>query len=205
MVQENDADIEALLREARGGSQQAREALLARYRDRLSKMVTLRLDKRLAARVDASDVVQEALRVANSRLPEYLMEPCAPFYPWLRAIAIDRLIEMHRRHVKATKRSVVREQSRQCPINEESENVLAESLAASSLNASRRMLLAEMMARVRCGMGKLAANDREILELRHLEQLSVEEIASVLGINKSTVTTRSLRALQRLRALMGEE
>ena len=205
MTRLENSDTDRLLRQAREGDEQAREALLGQHRARLCKMVTMRLDKRMAARVDPSDVVQEAMRVAHGRFSEYLADPRRPFYVWLRGIALDRLVEIYRRHVVAGKRSVLREQSGRPPLNDESECELANLLVTSSLHAGRRLLVAELMVRVRTGLQQLSANDRELLVLRHLEQLSVEEIAEVLGITKTAVTTRHLRALERLRDVLGED
>jgi RNA polymerase sigma-70 factor (ECF subfamily) len=111
---------------------------------------------------------------------------------------------MYRRHVVAGRRSVLREQEAWSVLNDESENELAGSLVASNLNPSRGLLLHEVLARVRHALQRLSTNDREILVMRHLEQMNVVEIADVLGITKTAVTTRHLRAIQRLRELLGD-
>src|SRR5438270_13599940 len=102
-------DTEELLRQASEGSLAAREGLLDRHRSRLRKMVAFRLDRRLATRVDPSDVVQEVLMEANGKLERYLIERPLPFYPWLRALALERMVTLRRRHVKAARRTVQRE------------------------------------------------------------------------------------------------
>jgi RNA polymerase sigma-70 factor (ECF subfamily) len=199
------SDTDHLLQQVRHGDEQAREALLQRHRARLRRMLTMRMDRRLATRVDPSDVVQEALKAAHGRLSEYLNNPRPTFYLWLRGIALDRLVELYRRHVVAGKRSVLREQPRGPIINEESEFELANNLVTRSLNPSRHLVMEELLTRVRNGLQQLSATDREVLELRHLEQLSVTEIAALLEISKTAVTTRHLRALQRLRDILGTE
>jgi RNA polymerase sigma-70 factor (ECF subfamily) len=199
------SDTDRLLLQVRQGDEQARETLLERYRARLRRMLTMRMDRKLAARVDPSDIVQDALKAAHGRLSEYLDDPRPTFYLWLRGIALDRLVELYRRHVVASKRSVLREQPRGPMINEESEFELANQLMTRSLNPSRHLVMEELLTRVRLGLQQLSANDREILELRHLEQLSVSEIADLLGISKTAVTTRHLRALQRLRDILGTD
>jgi RNA polymerase sigma-70 factor (ECF subfamily) len=199
------ADTDQLLLRARQGDENARDALLQRHRARLCNLVAIRIDKRLAARVDPSDVVQEAMKVAHGRFAEYLEDPRRPFYPWLRGIALDRLVEMYRRHIVAARRSVRREEPARVMLNDQSEHELASRLAASHVNPSRGLLLSEMMTRVRAGLQKLSASDREILVMRHLEQMNVEEIAAMLRISKSVVTTRHLRALQRLREHLGND
>src|SRR4051794_39451684 len=103
-------DTEELLARAGRGDRSARGELLARHRARLERMVGFRLDRRLAARVDPSDVVQEALTEAAGRLSDYLRQRPLPFYPWLRQFAADRLVELRRQHLQAAKRSVLREE-----------------------------------------------------------------------------------------------
>src|SRR5262245_24069354 len=103
-------DTDALLARATAGDPEAAQQLLARHRGRLGRMVAVRLDCRLAARVDPSDVVQEALMDAARKLPDYLRRRPLPFYPWLREIAWERLIKLHQQHLTAGKRSVLREQ-----------------------------------------------------------------------------------------------
>ena len=196
---------ESLLRRAGDGDAAARSELLDRYRARLRQMVAIRIDKRIAARVDPSDVVQEAMKDAYKRLPEYFADPQLSFYPWLRRIAWDRLADMYRVHVAAEKRSVLKEHPWTPNLNDESAAELAHSIVASSINPGRHAVLAEMQARTKAALLQLKPHDREILVLRYLEQLGVEEIAAVLGISQTAVTSRHLRALQRLRRLLGDE
>src|SRR5213593_3260301 len=108
-AQQPDTDV--LIDRARGGDGAARQQLLVWHRDRLRRMITVRMDRRLAARVDPSDVVQEVLADAAQELSDYLRRRPLPFYPWLRQLAWDRLVELHRRHVRARKRSVTREEA----------------------------------------------------------------------------------------------
>src|SRR6516225_4151532 len=94
-----EPDTDALLAQASLGDAAAGHELLSRHRDRLKRMVAVRLDRRLLARLDPSDVVQEALAEAARRLPDYLRQRPLPFYPWLRQLALERLIDLHRHHV----------------------------------------------------------------------------------------------------------
>jgi RNA polymerase sigma-70 factor (ECF subfamily) len=201
----SDSQTDTLLHRAAEGEDTARDELLDRYRERLRRMVAMRLDKRISARIDPSDIVQEVMRDAFRRLPEYFADPQISFYPWLRQIAWDRLVDMYRRHVAAERRSVLREHPGGPSLNDESVAELAQSIVTSSINPVRRAMLAEMEQRTKEALMQLKPHDREILVLRHLEQLGVEEIAGVLGISQTAVTSRHLRALQRLRRLLGDD
>jgi RNA polymerase sigma-70 factor (ECF subfamily) len=197
-------DTGELLRQAAHGDRDAREALLARHRGRLRKMIAWRLDRRLAARVDPSDVVQEVLLEASGKMDRYLRERPLPFFPWLRSLAAEHLVTLHRRHVRARGRSVLREEPGLLNLPDESAAELAARLVTSSTNPTQRALRQEERERVRRALGRLAERDREVLVLRNLEQLSVADTAEVLGISAGAVKVRHLRALERLRALLAE-
>ncbi len=198
-----DADTEALLDKARGGSQSAVEQLLARHRDRLRQMVAVRIDDRLSARIDPSDVVQETLSVAYKRLSSYLREPAITFYPWLRQIAWNSLVDLHRHHVLAERRSVSREEPWQ--LSDASADRLAGRFVAAGTGPMKRLLRDEARARVRATLERLAPAHREILTLRYLEQLGGAECAAVLGISHKAANQRHLRAIRRLHRLLADE
>jgi RNA polymerase sigma-70 factor (ECF subfamily) len=198
-------DTEDLLGQAAQGDAAAREDLLARHRERLRKMIAYRLDRRLAARVDPSDVVQEVLTEANNKLDRYLRERPLPFYPWLRELAAEHLITLHRRHVQSARRSVRREEAGLLALPDESLAALAERLVTSTTSPSQRLLRREKQQQVRRFLRQLPERDRQVLVLRHLEQLSVAETAEVLGISEGAVKTRHVRALERLRTLLQGE
>jgi len=162
-------------------------------------MVAFRLDRRLAARVDPSDVVQEALAEAAQKLSDYLVRRPLPFYPWLRQLALQRLVDLHRLHIQAQKRSVTREEVRALPQEDESALELADRLVGSAGSPIGHVLRAELRTRVQAALLRIPPRDREVLILRHLEQLSIREMAAVLGIREGAVKTRHLRALQRFR------
>lgn len=197
-------DTEELLRRAGGGDGSAVEQLLGRHRQQLRQMVAVRMDPRLAARVDPSDVVQEALADASQRLPDYLRRRPLPFYPWLRHIAWQRLVDLHRQHIQAHKRTLNREQPLTMPIPDGSAMQLADRLAAGGTSPSGQMARRELRQRVRNALDRLRPRDRELLVLMYLEQLSTAEISAVLGVSEKAVTMRHLRALDRLRALLTE-
>lgn len=204
MNEQNVSSTDDLLRHAAKGDLAAWNALLDRHRERLRRMIALRLDRRLAARLDPSDVVQETLAEAARRLPDYLMTRPVAFYPWLRALAHDRLVEEHRRHVGAAQRSVERE-SAPVPIADGSAEGLADILAGHETSPTKRVRREELRDQVRATLALLKVSDREVLILRHLEELSVAETAAVLQISEGAVRVRHLRALERFRLLIAAE
>ncbi len=198
-----DLDTGHLIERVSKGDAGACQELLARHRDRLQRMVSIRLDPRLAARVDPSDVVQETLAEAFRKLPDYVRRRPLPFYPWLRQIAWDKLVELHRRHILAKRRSVRQEERWIDGLSENSAAELTGRLVDKATSASGKLLRKELQERVRTAFEDLSEHDREVLVLRHLEQLSTKDIAGVLGISEGAVKVRHLRALTRLRKLLG--
>src|SRR5438270_12404039 len=142
-------DTDELLRSAGLGDESARTELLARHRDRLRRMVAVRMDRRLAPRMDPSDIVQDVLADADRELSDFLRRRPAPFYPWLRQLAWDRLIEVHRRHVRAGKRSVKREEPGLLDLPDESALVLADRLLDRGHSPSNHAVREETRRRVR--------------------------------------------------------
>jgi RNA polymerase sigma-70 factor (ECF subfamily) len=198
-----DPDTEQLLDLVRGRDAAARDLLLGRHRARLRALVALRMDPRLRGRLDASDVVQESLAEADRRLPEYLLRRPLPFYPWLRRLALERLAQVYRTHVRAQKRSVEREERSLSWLPEGPAGELCVPLAGPPDGSPSARLRHEDLRRRLCdALDRLGERDREVIALRHLEQLSVREMAAVLGITEGAVKVRHVRALERLRALL---
>jgi RNA polymerase sigma-70 factor (ECF subfamily) len=196
-------DTEDLLERSAAGDRDARGALLQRHRDRLRRMVAVRLDRRLAARVDPSDVVQEALAEAERRLDDYLRQRPVPFYPWLRKLAEERLIDEYRRHVGAGRRSVIRE-GEALGLSDASTRGLAERLLDPGAGPSEALRRQEANERLRSALVALAEAEREVLVLRYLEGLPAREVGQVLGVSEAAAKTRALRALRSLKRLLGE-
>jgi RNA polymerase sigma-70 factor (ECF subfamily) len=193
-----------LLAEAGQGKSDAVNHLLERHRASLRKIVQLRLDRQVARRVDASDIVQDVLLEANDRLREYLADPRMPFHLWLRHLAKDRIIDMHRRH-HAQRRSLDREQSLASPqFGDQSSFDLAGQLAAGELTPAAASIRKELEQRFLTAMEQLDEDDRDILMMRHFEQLSNTEAAEALGMSTAAAGMRHLRALRKLRAVLGE-
>lgn len=195
-------DTEELLELAAAGNESAVSCLLSRYRTRLREMVRLRMDGRIAARCDPSDVVQEALLDAHRQLARYLTERPLPFYPWLRQITWQQLVAHHRRHLKYQARSVLREDEIWRTLSDRSSQNLAEQLTDSMVTPSQQLARSELRCLVFAALEQLSDNDREVLVLRILEQLSAQEAGAVLGLTAAAVRARQLRALKRLRQLV---
>lgn len=200
---EADPETEELMRLSRAGDEAAVQQLLVRHRERLRRMVAVRMDSRLKARFDPSDVVQEAFLDAARKLPDYLKDRPLPFYPWLRQMAWERLVDLHRRHLQAAGRSVARES--RWSVSDESIAELARKLVAGGSSPSSRLRHHETRDRVRQALERLSPDDRELLLLRHLEQLRVGEIAAVLEISEPAVKSRLRRALERLHNALGSD
>lgn len=195
-------DTDQLLDRIADGDLAARNDLLDRYRTQLRRMVHVRLDDRLRLRLDPSDVVQETLAEAAGRLAEYARRRPLPFYPWLREIAWDKLHQLRQHHLRAQKRSVLREQSQEPDLPDSSVMDLARRLVATTSTPSQHMVRDELRARIRQALAQLGDRDREVLVLRYLEQLPPRDAVAVLGISESAYMKRHLRALQRLRTLL---
>jgi RNA polymerase sigma-70 factor, ECF subfamily len=198
------SDTERLLHRAGCGDDTARDQLLERFRSRLRRMVAVRFDLRLGARLDPSDVVQESLAEAAAQLNRYVRERPLPFYPWLRQMAQRRLIELHRRHVQARRRTVKREEVT-IGLPDRSAVALAERMFGRHSNPSAGLRRQERRDRVRAALAALPHPDREVLVLRVLEGMPTRETAAVIGISEVAVRSRQVRALERLKALLGAE
>jgi RNA polymerase sigma-70 factor (ECF subfamily) len=184
---------------------QVRDHLFQRHRDRLRRMVMVHLDRRLSGRLDASDVVQETLAEATIQLPEYLKQRPIPFYPWLRGIAWRRLIAEHRRHIKSRNRSVEGEEPLVAALPDNSVADLARQLVGKGATPSADAVRRESIRHVRSAIEQLSPGDRELIVMRHVEQLSVRDVAAVLGISEAAVKTRHFRVVQRLHRLLTKQ
>ncbi len=201
-LDESNELIDAL----RNGGDQAVAELFAQYRGKLLRTVALRLDTRLLSKVDCDDILQEAFVTAARRIEDYLDRPTVPIFVWLRQITTQVLIDTHRRYLSAKMRDVRQEVTRRRTEGQGSSSPylvshLADSLTSPSQCAVRQELLADM----RAALEQLGETDREVLILRHLEELSNNEVAAILGIDKYAASKRYLRALTRLRGAMPDQ
>lgn len=189
------SDTLLLLQQVRTGDRYALDRLLESHRPYLCLLVNLRLDDRVRGRVDPSDVVQETQLEAVRRLNDYLHKPTLPFRLWLRQIAQDRMVMLHRRHVEASRRTT----SRDVPLPASPQVLpLADPRPSPEEQAARQ----ELVQRVWQTLAELAEPDREVILMRNYEGLSNQEIAQLLGLEPATASRRYGRALLRLRQLL---
>src|SRR5262245_14609776 len=196
----NSPETQELLDQAKKGDNHAAERLLAQHREPLRRMIGLRLDPAIAARVDASDVVQEVLLEASRRLDDYLKKPVMPFHLWLRHIAQDHIIDAHRRHRLAQRRGVDREQPIvPAGVADHSSLELAAQFFDHELTPASAAIQQELQRRLHIAIAALNEEEREIILMRHFEQLSNQEVATLLGLTEAAASMRHLRALRRLK------
>jgi RNA polymerase sigma-70 factor (ECF subfamily) len=194
------ATDDALLNRARAGDPAALGDLFARHRDRLRRMVDLRLDRRLQGRVDPSDVVQEAGLDAVQRFPDYLRDARVPVILWLRTVVGDRLSRLHRQHLGAQMRDAALEVSiYRDALPAASSAALAAQLLGKYTSPTEAAVRAERMLRVQEALNALDPIDREIISLRHFEGLSRSEAAAALAIAEPAAAKRYVRAMKRLK------
>lgn len=197
-------ELSGLLERAAGGDRAAVDELFSRYSKRLKRMVRLRLSRHLQGRVDDSDILQEAYLEAGKRLREYMRDRPLPFFLWLRHVAGQKLIDAHRRHLGAQMRDASCELSlHRGPMPAASSVSLAAHLLGRLTSPSQAAIKAETRLRVQEALNAMDPLDREVLALRHFEQLSNAETAKALEINASTASSRYLRALRRLKEALG--
>ena len=199
-----DGEVTAeLLNNVRDGQAVAVEELMDRHRNSLRRMIQLRLDQRLMQRMDVSDVIQDVLIEANRRLTDYLSNPVIPFHLWIRQIAKDRIIDAHRRHRVSAKRSIDREQPQpgKGPFDR-STIELANQFRDQALTPAAAATQRELAQQIESAVQMLREHDREIILMRHYEQLDNKEIAQSLGLTEPAASMRYLRALKRLREII---
>jgi RNA polymerase sigma-70 factor (ECF subfamily) len=203
MMGNNSPDSQELIARARAGDRGALEVLFTRHRDRLRRMVEMRLDARLQARLDASDVLQEAYVEVIERLDDYLRDPKLPLFLWLRLVVGEQLVRLHRQHLGTKMRDAGQEVSLfRGALPAASSAALAAQLLGKHTSPTQAALRAERILRLQEALNTLDALDREILSLRHFEDLTAAEAAQVLGVSESAAAKRYILALKRLREVL---
>jgi RNA polymerase sigma-70 factor (ECF subfamily) len=199
----NHEQTRHLLDDVRTGDTAAVDRLLSEFREPLRHVVRLRMDHDLARRIDASDIVQDVLLEANQRLQEYLQAPNMPFHLWLRHLAQDRIIDTHRRHRVAQRRSIDREQALEAPRwTDESSVQLITQLVDGEQTPASAAIQHELQRRLNDALAQLDDADRDIILMRHHEQLSNQDVSAALGLSEAAASMRYLRALRKLRGVL---
>lgn len=192
-----------LSRRAAAGDLPALAELFDRYRGRLRRMVRLRLDRRLQGRVDPSDVLQEAQLEVLRRADAYAADPRLPLFLWLRLITGQRLMALHRRHLGARMRDAGQEIAlHRGPIPQATSASLADMLLGRLTSPTLAAHRAEVRVLLQEALNGMEPLDREVLTLRHFEELTNSEVAQVLGLSKTAASNRYIRALERLREVL---
>ena len=194
---------EPLVARLKGGDEEALAELFSLYRERLKRMVEFRMDRRLRGRLDASDVLQDAYIDALQRVRHYVDKPEMSFFVWLRQVTMQRLIDVYRFHLEAKTRDAKQEAViRHGDLSAVTSASMAAQLVGSLTSPSQRVMRAELIGQVEEALDGMDAIDREVLALRHFEELTNNEIAEVLGITKAGASNRYVRALSRLRNVL---
>lgn len=196
-----DVDLSTL--QGAGEDRAARQArlgeLFEKHRGRLLKMIHLRMDPALKARLGASDVLQEAYLEIADRIDDYLDDPKMTFFLWIRFITAQRLLKLYRFHAGAKKRDMRRELHVAPSVGPDATSIaLVDHLVASGVTPSMVMAQGEMQGALLDALEGMEAIDREVLALRHFEELDNAEVARVLEIPPNTASKRYMRALERL-------
>lgn len=191
-----------LVRRAAGGDAAALADLFGRHRDRLRRMVSLRIDRRLQGRVSPSDVLQDAFLDLSRQLPEYAAREDGgmPVFLWMRLVTGQRLLRVHRQHVGAAMRDAGREASIHGGAPEAGSEALSDCLVGRLTTASQAAIREEQRRRLQGVLEGMDSVDREVIALRHFEELTNGETAAVLGLSKAAASNRYVRALARLQA-----
>jgi RNA polymerase sigma-70 factor, ECF subfamily len=201
----NSSETNRVLERAAQGDEQILGSLLSRHRERLRRMIALRMDRKLQGRIDPSDVIQEAYLEASARLSEYLRNPSMPFFLWLRFLTGQKLVTLHRYHLGAQMRNAEQQVALyQGSLPEASSAALAAKLLGHDTRPSEAAIRAEMKIRVRQALDGMDPLDREVLALRHFEQFSRAEIAQVLEVSEAAAGKRYIRALERLKTILAQ-
>jgi RNA polymerase sigma-70 factor (ECF subfamily) len=204
-VADESPQSEALLARAAAGDASAWGALLTAHQDKLRRMVEFRMDPRLRGRVDAADILQEAFVEAAEHRMDYFSNLHIPLFLWLRGVVSNKLLEVHRHHLGTHMRDAKRELSLDAPrAADETSAALFAQITAGLTRPSVAAARSEVKTRLADALDAMDATDREVLALRHYEQLSNDEAAQVLGIQERAAAKRYLRALERLKHILAE-
>jgi RNA polymerase sigma-70 factor (ECF subfamily) len=205
LMHDDRSEMQRQVQRIAAGDAAALAGVFELYRPRLRRMVQLRLDRRLQGRVDPSDILQEAFLDVSGRAADCAGRAEMPFFLWLRMMTGQKLLEVHRRHLGTQARDASREISLCQGYPEVNSNLLASQLLGQLTSASQAAMRAEQQVRLEAILNGMEPIDREILTLRHFEELTNAEVAQVLGLSKSATSNRYVRALTRLKDLLSDQ
>ena len=173
-----------------------------RFRPQLLRIVEFRMDARIRSRVDANDILQETFLNVKQRYRNFIEEPGVSLFVWIRQLTLQVLIEFQRRHFRQ-KRDVQKE-VRISPTVDQSDTsqLIARELAAQLTSPSQVAIRAEELEQLNRALESMNETDREILALRHYEQLSNQEVAEIIGIKPTAASNRYVRAITKLGEVM---
>lgn len=198
-----EASPDRLKEQIKQGDDEALASLFTRYRAQMRRLVSHRMDPRLARRVDASDVVQQSFIEARNRIKHYINHSSMPFSLWMRQVTLQTLVEVHRKHFGVQKRDLSQEVA--LDRANSSYSTLADRLVSSLASPSSMAVRQERLVRLREAIDGMDEIDREILVLRHFEELGNKEVAELLEIGQPAASNRYIRALKRLGDILADE
>ena len=202
MTTSSDSTID-LVQSLRSGHDDALGELIDHYRERLERIIRFRLDYRLAGRVAPADVIQDAFISAQARLDHFRGKPDMPFFVWLRLIVQQQLIDLHRQHLQAEKRDVRKEISIEQPqASPQTSLAIAAYLVGNATSPSRAYSRGERIRMIEQALNAMEEIDREVIALRHFEELSNNEVAEVLQIGVQAASKRYVRAMKRMKEIV---
>jgi RNA polymerase sigma-70 factor (ECF subfamily) len=195
--------VAELTKRLSAGDLEALASLFALAWERLTRMVNFRLDTRLQGRVDPEDILQEAYLAAQQRVDSFAAEKASSVFVWLRLIVGQTMIDVHRRHLG----SKIRDANQEVPLQRfaspaASSASISMQLLCNLTSPSQAAVKAELSAQLEEVLNDMEPMDREVLGLRHFEELSNKEVAEALGITRATASNRYIRALGRLKAIL---
>lgn len=200
---DESANVLELISQLDDGQNDALAELFSHYHDRLKRIVRFRLDYRLAGRISESDVIQESYISASKRVDHYRGKPDMPFFVWLRLIVNQQLADLHRQHLQAEMRDVRREISLEQPVaSAHTSLAMAAQLVGNATSASRAFSRVEGIRRLEEALNQMEPIDREVIALRHFEELNNTEVSEVLGIGVQAASKRYVRAMKRMKEIV---
>lgn len=187
------------------GDTAALAELFSVYQPRLERIIRFRMDHRLAGRISETDVIQEAYLNASKRIEHFLKQADFPFFVWLRLIVNQTLVDLQRQHLQAEMRDVRKEISlQQSNASHQTSFALAAQLVGKMTSASGVLSRSERMATLQQALNQMKEIDREVIALRHFEELSNAEAANVLGIDEQASSKRYVRAMKRMKDVLND-